>query len=62
VSASRGSKSNAILTCLFFTIVIYIVLEASRDGIAAALFAPYATWVAFAGVLNAAIWRLSALL
>ena len=29
------------------------------DRLAAALLAPYAAWVAFATVLNAAIWRLN---
>lgn len=29
------------------------------DRVAGALFAPYAAWVAFATVLNAAIWRLN---
>ena len=48
-----------ILICLFVAIVTYISLEASRDRLAAALFVPYAAWVAFAGVLNAAIWRLN---
>ncbi|WP_445218789.1 TspO/MBR family protein [Bradyrhizobium sp. Pa8] len=48
-----------ILICLFVAIVTYISLEMSRDRLAAALFLPYAAWVAFAGVLNAAIWRLN---
>ncbi|WP_141935598.1 TspO/MBR family protein [Bradyrhizobium sp. UNPA324] len=48
-----------ILICLFVTIVTYIGLELSRDRPAAALFLPYAAWVGFAGVLNAAIWRLN---
>lgn len=48
-----------ILVGLFLTIVAYIVLETSRDKLAAALFVPYAAWVAFAGTLNAAIWRLN---
>jgi len=48
-----------ILVCLFVAIVAYINLERSRDRPAAALFVPYAAWVAFAGVLNAAIWRLN---
>ncbi|MBR0950091.1 TspO/MBR family protein [Bradyrhizobium canariense] len=48
-----------ILIGLFVAIVTYIRLEASRDRLAAALFVPYAAWVAFAGVLNAAIWRLN---
>ena len=49
----------AILSCLFATIVVYIGLELPRDRLAAVLFMPYAAWVAFAGVLNAAIWRLN---
>ena len=48
-----------ILVGLFVAIVTYISLEASKDKLAAALFLPYAAWVAFAGVLNAAIWRLN---
>jgi len=48
-----------ILICLFVAIVTYISLEMSRDRLAAALFVPYAAWVAFAGLLNAAIWRLN---
>ncbi|MGL9618913.1 TspO/MBR family protein [Bradyrhizobium sp. U531] len=48
-----------ILACLFVAIVTYISLEVSRDKLAAALFVPYAAWVAFAGVLNAAIWRMN---
>jgi len=48
-----------ILIGLFVAIVTYIGLELSRDRLAAALFMPYAAWVAFAGVLNAAIWRLN---
>ena len=48
-----------ILICLFVAIVTYISIEMSRDRLAAALFIPYAAWVAFAGLLNAAIWRLN---
>jgi tryptophan-rich sensory protein len=48
-----------ILIGLFAAIVTYIGLEISRDRLAAALFVPYAAWVAFAGMLNAAIWRLN---
>jgi tryptophan-rich sensory protein len=48
-----------ILICLFVAIVTYISIEMSRDRLAAALFVPYAAWVAFAGLLNAAIWRLN---
>lgn len=48
-----------ILIGLFVAILAYFALEMSRDRLAAALFVPYAAWVAFAGVLNAAIWRLN---
>ena len=48
-----------ILIGLFVAIVAYISLEKSQDQLAAALFVPYAAWVAFAGVLNASIWRLN---
>ena len=48
-----------ILICLFVAIVTYISIEMSRDRLAAALIVPYAAWVAFAGLLNAAIWRLN---
>ena|SRR6187402_3246602 len=48
-----------ILIGLFVAIVTYISLEKSQDRLAAALFVPYAAWVAFAGVLNASIWRLN---
>ncbi|PDT88537.1 sensor histidine kinase [Bradyrhizobium sp. Y36] len=48
-----------VLVGMFVAIASYIGIEASRDRLAAALFVPYAAWVAFAGVLNAAIWRLN---
>ncbi len=48
-----------ILIGLFVAILTYIAMEISRDRLAAALFVPYAAWVAFAGVLNAVIWRLN---
>ncbi|WP_100176571.1 TspO/MBR family protein [Bradyrhizobium nitroreducens] len=48
-----------VLVGMFVAIVSYIGLEMSRDRLAAALFVPYAAWVAFAGVLNAAIWRMN---
>jgi translocator protein len=50
-------------------IVVIVALEAAIlatmlafrriDGLAAALLAPYALWVAFATVLNVAIWRMN---
>ncbi len=40
-------------------IVAFIVTAARVDATAAALFLPYALWVAFATALNFAIWRLN---
>lgn len=45
----------AIVLALFVTIVAFMVVAARVDRGAAALFAPYAAWVAFATLLNAAI-------
>ena len=40
--------------------ILATLLAFSRiDGLAAALLVPYALWVAFATVLNVAIWRLN---
>ena len=55
----RIGAALVILIGLFIAIVTYISIEVSRDRPAAALFVPYAAWVAFAGVLNASIWRLN---
>jgi tryptophan-rich sensory protein len=44
-----------IIVCLLIAIVGFIRAAWPRDRIAAALFVPYALWVAFAAVLNAAI-------
>lgn len=55
----RIGSALTILACLFAVIVVYLALQVSRDRIAAALFVPYAIWVAFAGALNAEIWRLN---
>lgn len=54
-AARNPDLALAIIVVLLATIVVFIVLAARRDRIAAWLFAPYALWVAFATVLNAAI-------
>jgi len=43
-----------LLAILATTLVLW-----QRDRVAGMLFIPYAAWVAFATVLNAAIWRLN---
>jgi benzodiazapine receptor len=40
-------------------ILLTIIVFKQLDTIAAWLLAPYALWVAFATVLNAALWRLN---
>lgn len=42
----------AIITVLLFLILLFIVNSWNRDRLAAALFVPYAIWVAFASMLN----------
>jgi tryptophan-rich sensory protein len=44
-----------VIVCLLIAIVGFILASWPRDRIAASLFIPYALWVAFACVLNAAI-------
>lgn len=44
----------AVILLLLATITAFIIAAWSRDRVAAWLFAPYAAWVAFASLLNAA--------
>ena len=48
-----------ILLGMLAAIVAFIALARRLDRVAAWLFAPYALWVAFAGLLNASIWWLN---
>lgn len=49
----------AEIVVLLLAIVATTVVFWQRDRIAGMLFMPYAAWVAFAVVLNAALWRLN---
>jgi tryptophan-rich sensory protein len=49
----------AVIPALFAAIVVNAVLFWRIDRTAGALLVPYAAWVAFATLLNAAIWRLN---
>lgn len=49
----------AVIVALLASIVAFIRLAADRDRPAALLFLPYAAWVAFATLLNAAIVTLN---
>lgn len=48
-----------VIVALLAAILIFMVLAWRRDRVAALLFAPYAAWVAFAALLNGAIWNLN---
>jgi len=49
----------AEILLLLVTIAVTVVLFWRIDGAAAWLLVPYAAWVAFASVLNVALWRLN---
>jgi benzodiazapine receptor len=49
----------AVIAALMAAILATIAAFARLDRLAALLLAPYLAWVAYAGVLNAAIWRLN---
>ncbi|QWG26027.1 tryptophan-rich sensory protein [Bradyrhizobium sediminis] len=48
-----------VIVLLLITIIGFIMITWRQDKIASLLFAPYAAWVAFALVLNGAIWLLN---
>ena len=49
----------AIILALLATILAFIAASWRHDRVAAWLFVPYAVWVAFASLLNGAIWWLN---
>jgi translocator protein len=55
----RIGPSVAVILVLELTIVVTALAFRSIDRIAALLLVPYILWVAFAAVLNIAIWRLN---
>ena len=57
--AHRIGLALAIIVALLAAILSFIATAWSRDHLASWLFVPYAAWVAFATVLNAAVWRLN---
>jgi len=48
-----------VILVLFVVILAFIAAAWRQDRVAAWMFAPYAVWVAFASVLNSAIWLLN---
>jgi translocator protein len=49
-----------VIALLLLAIVWTILVFRQKDALAAWLLAPYLVWVAYAAILNAAIWRLNA--
>lgn len=58
-AAHRIGLALLIIVLLLAAILAFIVVSWRRDRPAVLLFAPYAAWVAFASVLNAAILSLN---
>jgi translocator protein len=57
--AHRIGAALVIVAALLAAILAFIVMRWPRDRTAALLFTPYAAWVAFATLLNGAIWTLN---
>jgi tryptophan-rich sensory protein len=55
----RIGLALAIIVALLAAILTFIVAAWPRDHVASWLFVPYAAWVAFATLLNAALWHLN---
>ena len=55
----RTGSAVAVIVALELTIITTAFAFRPIDRLAAVLMVPYALWVAFAGVLNIAIWRLN---
>ena len=55
----RTGPALVIILALLAAILAFIVAVWKLDRPSAWLFVPYAAWVAFASLLNAAIWRLN---
>ena len=58
-AAHRIGLALLVISLLLATILLFIVAIGRHDRVAAALFAPYAAWVAFATLLNGAIFMLN---
>ena len=58
-SAHRIDIALGVIVLLLIAIVGFIATAWRRDKIASLLFAPYAIWVAFASLLNGALWLLN---
>lgn len=57
--AHRIGIALFVILLLFATIIVFIQTCRDNDDVSAALFVPYAAWVAFASLLNASIFVLN---
>lgn len=55
----RPGLALVVVLAMLAAVLAFIVLAWRRDRVAALLFLPYAAWVAFASLLNAAIFALN---
>ena len=58
-AAHRIGLAVVVIPLMLAAILAFIVMAWRKDRVAAWLFVPYAAWVSFASVLNAAIWMLN---
>lgn len=57
--AHQIATALAIIGALLATILVFVRTAWPLERVAASLFIPYAAWVAFATLLNAALWKLN---
>lgn len=57
--AERTGLALVVISLLLITILAFVIRARPRDRLASALFVPYAVWVSFAALLNAAIFTLN---
>jgi tryptophan-rich sensory protein len=58
-AAHRIGLALLVILLLLAAILAFLVMSWRQSRVAAWLFAPYASWVAFAAVLNGSIWLLN---
>jgi len=58
-SGHRIDIALGVIVLLLIMVIGFIMVTWRQDKIASLLFTPYAAWVAFASVLNGAIWLLN---
>jgi tryptophan-rich sensory protein len=58
-AAHQIGLAFVVILLMLATILAFIETAWRQDRVAAWLFTPYASWVAFASVLNCAIWQLN---